>query len=130
MKNWQFRFHLHQEPENIKAIGTRMDSSRMRTARLLTVSVVFHWVCLPGGVSAHGGRGYLPRRGGVCPGEGVSAQGRECLPRGGSVCPRGCLPRGCLPRPLYSGIHTPCPLNAGIQTQCTLPVHRRNDTRL
>ena len=57
-----------------------MDSSRMRTARLLTVSVVFHGVCLPGVCLPTGKEG-------ICPGEGVSAQGRECLSRGGTVCP-------------------------------------------
>ena len=143
MKNWQFRLHLHQEPENIKAIGTRMYSSRMRTARLLTVSVVFHGVCLPGGVSARGGEG-------ICPGEGVSAQGRECLPRGGSVCPgegvsahrRECLPKGVSERGvsttpiIFLNTQPPahCMLgykpNAHCMVEYTSPVDRRNDTRL
>ena len=68
---------------------TRMHSSGMRTACLLTVSQhalhrggVCPRGCLPGGVYLGG----LPW--------GVSAQ-RGCLPRGG-VCPgvRGCLPGG------------------------------------
>ena len=57
-------------------------------------------VCLPMGVSAHGG--CLPM-GGVCP-WGVSAQGKGCLPGGclsrglfaQGVSPWGCLPGGCL----------------------------------
>ena len=73
---------------------TSMHSSRMRTARLLTVSR-----------SVRGGRGCLP--GGRC--LGVSAQGgclpRGCLPGGrvsasggGGVCLGGCLSGGCLPK--------------------------------
>ena len=80
----------------------RLHSSRLGTARLLTVSQ--H--ALRKGVSA---RGCLP---GVSA-QGVSAQGvsdqgglpRGCLPMG--VCPggRGCLPRGCIPA--CNGTDTP-----------------------
>ena len=75
--------------------NTRMHSSGMRTARLLTVSqyALAGGGCLPRGVSAGGGA--------VCPGvsaRGLSAQGGVCP---GGVCSGGCLPlvqRGCLPR--------------------------------
>ena len=60
---------------------TRMHSSGMRTARLLTISQHVLGVCLPGG--------YLP--GGVWP----EGRGGVCL---GGCLPRGCLPGGCLPR--------------------------------
>ena len=55
-----------------------MHSSRMRTARLLTIS------CNMGGV----------RLGGVCLG------GALCL---GGICLVGCLPRECLPRGVCPG---------------------------
>ena len=70
----------------VNAFPTRMHSSGMRTARLLTVSSGKG--CLPGGgVSARGG---VP--GGVCP---------------GGVCPGGCLLGWCLPRALPVDRQTP-----------------------
>ena len=57
-----------------------MHSSRMRTARSLTIV---------------GGRGYLLGMylpGGACPGGGVPAQGGTCPGTGGTY-PGGCLPR-------------------------------------
>ena len=72
---------------------TRMHSSGMCTARLLTVSQ--H--ALRKGLSAQGS----VCQGGVCSG-GVSAP-EGCLPRG--CLTRGCLPRGCLPMgSLLSGV--------------------------
>ena len=64
-----------------------MHSSRMRTARLLTVSVVSR---RGRGVCA-GGLGCLPR--GASAKEGVSAQGEMCAQEG-VVCPKGSLPGG------------------------------------
>ena len=60
---------------------TRMHSSKMRTAHLLTVS---HYA-LPGGVPARG----VPATGGA----GVSAQG---VPAWGCICWGVYLPRGCI----------------------------------
>ena len=107
----------NQDAEFIKK-KTRMHSSRMRTAHVLTVFQhalgrgvypSMHWVggclpgrgclprvggrCLPRGMSAQ--RGCLPRRDGCLPG-GVSAQGGGC-PGGvclGDVCPEGVCPKG------------------------------------
>ena len=62
---------------------TRLPSSRMHTAHLLTISQ--HTLCrgvyVPGCLLAH--EGFLP-------------SGR-CLPRGGCVVPGGCLPGGYIP---------------------------------
>ena len=68
-------------------LKTKMHSSGMRSAHLLTVSqhALLRRVC-PGGMSTKGG--CLPG-GDVC--LGVSAQG-GCLPRG--FCPGRCLPGG------------------------------------
>ena len=108
--------------------GTRLHSSGMRTACLLTVCVcVCVCVCVWVGVSAGGclprcvpARGCLPS-GGVCLG-GVCL-GR-CLPRGG-VCPGGCLPRGCLPRSLPGGGGVPCYLSHHtFDVTCMLPPHQ------
>ena len=74
--------------ENENLLRTRLHSSGMRIARLLTISQ--HALC-----------------------RGVSARG--CLPRG--CLPRGCLPRGvCLPRggwciPACNGADTPPPVD-------------------
>ena len=59
---------------NCRIYVTRMHSSGMRTAHLLTVSQ-----------HALAGRGVY---------RGVSAQGGVCLPKGGVCLPRGCLPSG------------------------------------
>ena len=81
-----------------KMLTIRNHSSRMHTARFLTVSPSIR---LGRGVCA-GGAG----SGGVC--LGVCLGG--CLPRGcACVCLGGCLPRGCLPlvqggRPLVWGV--------------------------
>ena len=72
--------------------STRIHSSGMRTARLLTVSqhALYRGVCIP----------VYTGQGGVCPGEstwgdrpegGVSALGESAL---GGVCLRGVCPRG------------------------------------
>ena len=72
------------------SLKTRIHSSGMRNARLLTISQ--HALCRRG----------VSTQGGVCPGDVCSG----CLPGGvcpggvcqGGVCPLGvCLPRGCLP---------------------------------
>ena len=70
-----------------ECLKTRMHSSRMRTARTLTVG----WKgCLPGEVSAQGQGVCL---GGVCPGSGCLS-GVRVSGRGQGVCPgSGCLPR-------------------------------------
>ena len=88
--------------ENVFNWKTRMHSSGMRTARLLTVSQhpLRRSVCIPacigqgmciqhalgrGCLSQHArGGGFLPR--------GVSAQ--EVSPQGGGVCPEGVCPAG------------------------------------
>ena len=78
---------------------TRLQSSRMCTARLLPISPSMHctWGLLPGGCLLLGGVcswGFLPvvRGGGVCSREEMSAQG-GCLPMvPGGVCSWG----GCL----------------------------------
>ena len=92
-------FHFHAAFGK-KIVQTRMHSSRMRTARLLTI---YQHALLGGGVSAQGGvpaqGGYLP--GGTClggvpfrgvylPGS-VPAQGGTC-PEWGCTCPGGYLP--------------------------------------
>ena len=100
----------------------RMYSSRMRTARLLTISQ--H--ALSRGVSAWEGGG-LPRGvsawGGVCLPRGVSsqrvsAQGMSaqegCLPKGG-VCPGVCLPGGVYPS-MEWGRHPPVDRQTGVKT--------------
>ena len=85
---------------------TRLHSSRMRTARALTVSPSM--LCAGGGVSAPGGC-LLP--GGVCS-QGVSAR-RVCV-----SAPGGCLlPGGCVSQ--HALRQTPSP-----------PVNRILDTRL
>ena len=75
-----------------KLLETRLHSSRMHTARLLTVSPSMHWggwVSLPGG---------SPCQNGGLPCQGVSLPGGSALPEGGSALPEGgsALPGGCL----------------------------------
>ena len=67
-----------------KLLETRLHSSRMHTARLLTVSPSMHWA--EGGVSLPGGSA-LP--------EGGLLAGGSALQGGGFPCQRGaCLPGG------------------------------------
>ena len=66
----------------MKNSETRMHSSEIRTARLLSVSLhALHRGCLTGGVSAQ---------------EGVYPGGCVC-PKEGGVCPRGVCPKGLYP---------------------------------
>ena len=84
-------------------LETRLHSSRMRTARALTVSpsmLCWGGCLLPGVVSALGGSARGVCSGGVCsggvsaPGIVVSAPGGVCS--GGVSAPGGCLLGGCL----------------------------------
>ena len=112
---------------------TRMYSSGMHTARLLTASQhalprgVSAWGCLYRGVSAWG----CVCLWGVNLGEGGSAQG-VCLPRGclrrGGVCPWGCLPgcslsSWCLP----GGVWQSPP---GPEADNNPPPHEKNDRQV
>ena len=80
---------------------TRMHSSRMRTARLLTISQHAPGrMCIP---ACTGQKGVSARVGGVCL-WGVCPGG--CLPGGvrlGGVCPWGCLPGSVCPGGVYRG---------------------------
>ena len=93
-----------------KLLETRLHSSRMHTARLLTVSPSMHWagggggwVSLPGGSPCQNGG--LPCQGGILARRVCLARGGVCLARGGvclaswggSPCQGGaCLSGGCL----------------------------------
>ena len=92
---------------------TRMHSSGMHTARLLTISQhalhrgsvhpSIHWPegCLPGGGVCQGGRG-------VCPGDGVSAQGGVCWGVSAQECVCGRHPL-CEQNDWQTGVKTlPC----------------------
>ena len=89
-ESWNFRKLLEQE----------LHSSRMHTARLLTVSPIMHCaggVCLARGSALPGEGGSALQEGGLpCQG-GPPCQGVVCLARGGSALPGGvCLARGVL----------------------------------
>ena len=125
-----YRGFQRQSSQHIFSVETRIHSSRMRTARLLTLSQ--H--ALPGGVPTRGCTCpgvYLPR--GVCaclggvylPG-GVPVQG-VYLPRGG-VPARGCsFPGGYLLRGVYLPGGCTCP---GGTCLGTLPPCVQNDRQV
>ena len=100
-------FHFDVKVKKKPSLNKNAFSSRIRTARLFTVSrstrrggVCPQGGCLPRGgwVSTWGKEGFCP--GGVCPWGGVSAHGEGCLPRGGGVCLGGVCQRN-------AGIHPP-----------------------